>query len=1113
MARKRGADRDRPAGPRRGGDGAPPATESARAAASPAGRDHQAPVAPELVVGIGASAGGLKALQQFFANVVEDSGLVYVVVVHLAPEHESHLADLLQPHTGMAVIQVTETTRLQPNCVFVIPPNANLSAIDTHLRLSPLEERRVERAPIDHFFRTLAHQHDGHSIGIVLTGTGSDGTLGIKEIKLHGGLTVAQDPSEAEYDGMPQSAIATGFIDLVLPLGSIPGAVMRFARTVPRVPDLDEEQPLPADDRALVHKILTQVKARTGRDFSRYKRSTVMRRIRRRMQLRYLEDLEDYLALLRQTPDETRALADDLLITVTSFFRDPLVFERLERDIVPKLFQEATEDHEIRIWCVGCATGEEVYSLAMLLLEEAERHKGGSPRLHLFATDLHDRSLDVARDGFYPGDIASEITPGRLRRFFIEEKGGYRIRKEVRELVVFAPHNLLSDPPFSRLDMIVCRNLLIYLQRDVQADVQRIFHYALKPGGYLVLGTSESADDAELFRIIDKPLSIHRRALIETSEPRLPVFPITHRSTPIPPLVDGDGGARDYVSLHAMLVKLFAFPSVLVGPNLQLVHLSDKAGRCLEHPAGRVTASAAKLIRKDLASEFVAAMHVALKEKRAVHSRPVRVKFNGDSELVALHVHPTTDPDTEGYCLVLFEELIEDVAVGMVVDPDHSAELVDVTKELEVTRQRLQSFIEEFETSQEEMKAANEELQSANEELRSTLEELETSKEELQSMNEELQTVNQENRHKVAELAQLSGDLQNFLAATDIATLFLDRELRIMRFTPKIGDIFSMRTTDRGRPVADLSNRLGYPELIPDAELVIRNLQPLEREVQDEAGNWYLTRVLPYRSADDYIAGVVITFVDISRRKKSEEELQALSRDLEQRVQDRTRQVRTLTNSLVRAEQRERRRLSETLHDELQQVLYATQLKLRICHNELDRSELKNIGAHLAQAEDLLDRGTRLTRQLSVDLNPPILKNEGLRAILEWLQGQMRELHGLEVDLIAYDEIRIEDSDVRVLLFQIFRELLFNVAKHAGVDHAVARAEEREGYLSVTIEDKGRGFDPTQVPLDGGDHPSFGLTSVKERVDLLGGTLTIDSQPNRLTRVTVRVPRAPTIGV
>ena len=839
------------------------------------------------VIGIGASAGGLSALKAFFDHVPEESGLAFVVVVHLSPEHESHLADLLQPHVKMPVMQVTDGPALEPNRVYVIPPGWNLDTIDTHLRLSKLEERRIERAPIDHFFRALAGTHDGHSVGVILTGTGSDGTLGIKEIKEKGGLTVVQDPNEAEYDGMPQSAIATGLVDLVLPLAEMPKKILRFARTRPRIAVPEDEETLGDSQRQTLQKIFAQIRARTGRDFTRYKRSTILRRIQRRMQLAHVEELADYLAWLREEPDEVHALADDFLITVTNFFRDSEVAERLEQEIVPQLFEGKGPGETVRVWSVGCATGEEAYSVAMLLLEEAARHEA-PPEIQIFASDLHEHSLRKAREGFYPGDIETDVSAERLRRFFIKENGGYRIRKEVREHVVFAPHNLLGDPPFSKLDLITCRNVLIYLQRGVQQDVLDLFHYALNPDGFLVLGTSETVDRSELFRIESKLHCIFRKRNVLAPEPQLPVFPITRVRAPGEP-AERNGQAVApvaYGALHQRMVEWYAPPSLLVNPDCQVVHFSEHVGRFLVHPGGEPTTSVFKLVREELHIELRAALHAAKEKGQATRSKPIAVAIEGVTRSVVLTAQPAQTSEQDGFVLVLFDEgkpgisgegkasapvaEASDGASGAAV-PD--ATLREMEAELALTKQRLQAIIEEYETGQEEMRASNEEMQSTNEELRSTMEELETSKEELQSMNEELQTLNQENKHKVEELSQLSSDLQNLMAATAIPILFLDRRLRILRFTPQVEDLFNVRLTDRGRPLSDITHRLGYDELPADAEEVLRHLVPVEREVRDEAGRWYLTRVRPYRSTDDRIEGVVITFVDITERKQSEENL------------------------------------------------------------------------------------------------------------------------------------------------------------------------------------------------------------------------------------------------
>ena len=830
------------------------------------------------VIGVGASAGGLAALKTFLAHVPDDSGFAIVVVVHLSPDHESHLAELLQPNLRLPVQQVSDTVPLEPNHVYVIPPNANLNAIDTHLRLSELEERRRDRAPIDHFFRTLANTHDGHSIAVILTGTGSDGTLGIKDIKAGGGLVIVQDPNEAEYDGMPQSAISTGMADLILRVAEIPAAILRFAATEPKVSNGDQPE-LPQDERALLQNILAQLRTRTDRDFSRYKPSTILRRIARRMQLNHVEDLRTYAETVRDRAEEANSLVDDLLITVTHFFRDPEVFEKLEKDFVPQIFTRKTQHDSVRIWSVGCATGEEAYSLAMILAEAAGKVEAPA-QIQIFASDLHTGSLTRARDGVYPADIETDVGSERLARFFVKENGGYRIRKEIRDLVVFSAHNILSDPPFSRMDLISCRNLLIYLEREVQNDVIEIFHYALTADGLLLLGTAESIEASDLFRAADKKLCLFIKRNSPVREPRLPVFPLTRNRllTEAKPGGQQQGGAGAG-ELHQRLVEQYAPPSILVGPDNKLVHLSQHAGRYMTLPGGEPTANVLKLVREELQVDLMASLHEAREKGRTVDTRPIPVRFNGHPCPVVMHVRPALEPEQEGYFLIIFEE--RESHDGMLAPAESEGtgplaeQIIDLRAQLADSRRHTQTVIEEYESSREQMSASSEEMQSTNEELRSTLEELETSKEELQSINEELQTVNQQNRHKVEELAQLSGDLQNLLSATDIATLFLDRNLRIQRFTPKLGEIFNVRPSDRGRPIGDLTHRLGYPELKKDAEAVLSRLVPLERELRDEAGRWYLTRVLPYRSTEDRIDGVVITFIDIDARKKAEETVTA----------------------------------------------------------------------------------------------------------------------------------------------------------------------------------------------------------------------------------------------
>jgi two-component system, chemotaxis family, CheB/CheR fusion protein len=1030
------------------------------------------------VVGIGASAGGLAALKIFLEHVPPDSGLSFVVVVHLSPDHESHLAELLQPHVRLPVEQVNQTKRIEPNSVYIIPPNANLNAIDTHLRLTKLEERRKERAPIDHFFRTLAGAHDGHAVAVVLTGTGSDGTLGVKDIKANGGVVIVQDPTEAEYDGMPQSAIATGLVDFVLPVAEIPASILRFDRVQPRLPLPTDEGDVQPDELTLLYKIFAHLRVRTNRDFSRYKRSTVLRRIARRMQLNYIEDLAHYIERLRERPEEARALADDLLITVTHFFRDPEVFERLEKVEIARIFSKRTEHDSVRAWSVGCATGEEAYSVAMLLLEEASKHET-PPLIQVFASDLHSRSLDRAREGFYPGDIATDVSAERLKRFFQKENGGYRIRKEVRDLVVFAPHNLLADPPFSRLDLISCRNLLIYLEREVQQDVIELFHYALNPEGTLLVGSAETIDASDLFRVEDKKLCLFRKRNVPPREPHLPVFPLTRSR------FGGDGGAYRptsvspmvYGALHQRMVEKYAPPSILIGADNKVLHLSEHAGRYLILPGGEPTQSALKMVREELRVELQTALHHAREKKETFDSKPIPVKFNGHPHPVVLHVRPSLEYDEEGFALVIFEER-EPTSQGEDSRPDAKAadseQVRQLENELSSARQRSQIVIEEYETSKEEMKASNEEMQSTNEELRSTMEELETSKEELQSINEELQTVNQQNRHKVEELALLSSDLQNLLAATDIATLFLDRELRILRFTPKLGDLFNVRATDRGRPISDLTHRLGYANLIEDAQNVLNSLVPAYRELQDDAGKWYLTRVNPYRTHDDRIEGIVVTFVDITDRKEAEE----IRLELQKREQS------VVSEKALRAKEVEIARVSRTLmvgelatsiahevNQPLAGMVTNAEAGLRWLNSEpanlqearnsfsLIARDGKRASAVISRVRDFVKHESNGSAALDI--------SEVIRETIELLKFDLHK-NKIELNLAFSDNVSLVRGN-RIQLEQVVMNLIVNAIE------AMSSIEDRRHELKisvsdsadrtvvVSIRDSGVGIDPAQI--------------------------------------------------
>lgn len=1026
--------------------------------------------------------------------------------MHMAPERESALAQLLQSNLDVGVTQVQDEELLEPNHIYVIPPGYNLATIDSHLRLSKIEDERIKRAPIDHFLRALAATHGERAIGVILSGTGSDGAAGMSAIKEQGGLCIVQTPSEADFPGMPQSALATGNVDIVLPVEQMAQFLYDAVRAQPEL-ELPDDGHLPEQVTHVLRRLFMQLRAHNGHDFSHYKPATVIRRLRRRMQLHRISDITRYVRLVRENEEEAQALFEDLLITVSSFFRDRAVFEELEHTVIPALFSDKGPGDTIRVWSVGCSTGEEAYSLAMLLLEQSDRVEQ-SPVIQVFASDINERALARAREGRYPELIEADVSPERLKRWFSrEDPDGYRIKREVRERVLFASHNFLRDPPFSRLDLLACRNVLIYLQRGIQAEVLDIFHYAIRPEGFLVLGTSETVDWRDAFKPFKKDCSIYQRGSIEFASSRKTVFSLS-REQDRPP-----GGAKvadvpsvSFGEMHARAVERYGGPSLFASPDLNILHYSENVGRYVVQPGGEPTSSLLKRVREELRTELRSAVFESNQSGLAVRTKPVRMLVDGLLRAVSMRVQVTSDPATRGHILVSFEDeplASTDPAAalstgGGTTDPS----LIEM--ELDQTKQRLRSVVEQYETSQEEMRSAYEELQSSNEELRSTLEELETSKEELQSMNEELSTLNQENKSKVEELSQITSDLQNLMAATDIATLFLDRNLRILRFTPRVSDIFSVRQTDRGRPVTDFVHTLGYMDLPKDAEQVFHDLIPLEKDVQTRSGTWYLLRILPYRSASDRIEGVVVTLVDISKLKQQEKrllereiELQELAASLELRVNQRTREVRDLASRLGLAAEKERTRIAHVLHDDLQQMLVSLQMHLQLLV-EQGRAE----GGDIVEMRNTLDETIELTRNLAIDMDPPVLRNEGLSDCLSWLKEQMRRLHGLEVQLQPESGFPIRTREVRVMLFQTVRELLFNVVKHAKTKKVSITLTSVGGGTCIKVQDSGVGFSK-EAPKGG-----LGLSHMRERVELFGGSMEIDTAEGKGTTTVINMPES-----
>ena len=825
------------------------------------------------IIAIGASAGGLTALRNLFRALPDQSGLTFVVVVHLSPEHESVLAELLQPYTTMPVSQVNDRVQMEPDHVYVIPPAKSLVVKGSSLELKELSTIRGRHMQIDNFFRSLAEEH-GDGAAIILSGSGSDGAVGIHAIKGHGGLLLVQAPEEAEYDSMPRSAIATGLVDIVAPVADLAKQLVAAKQTRAFVQLPADGEPLTEVAEQMLTQILTQLRVRTGQDFSGYKRPTLLRRLARRMQLTQSTTLTAYLQCLRNQSEEADALFRDLLINVTEFFRDAEAWTTLTNRVIPNLFAGKGRNDTVRVWTVGCATGEEAYTLAMLLLEYAAELIA-PPTIQIFASDLGKHALDFARDGCYPEAIAADVSEQRLARFFTKDNSHYRVRNQLREPILFTQHNLLQDPPFSRLDLIICRNLLIYLQRDLQDKIFETFHYALRPDGYLFLGNAESADNADdLFETVDKRHRLYQRRTPNSTVPILPSLPLIPR-VGVPPMLSSSAPItpKSAGEEHRLLLETLAPPSLLVDRDHHVVHLSETVGRYLLSPGGMPTTDVLKLVRTELQIELRAALFRAFEEGSSTFTRPIAVRFNGTAHLVVLLVQARAHQSDQARALVLFLEDDTPVTEETPSAFPGSETVQQLESELSHTQNRLQSMREEYETTVEELRAANEELQSTNEEYKSTLEELETSKEELQSINEELQTINQELKNKVEEVSQAHGDLQNLFVATDIATLFLDRELRVKRYTPRATELFNLMPTDRGRPIAHLRANLDYASLEADAQQVLKTLVPLEREVENQEGSWFLVRVRPYRTVEDRIDGVLISFVDISTIKEAESAL------------------------------------------------------------------------------------------------------------------------------------------------------------------------------------------------------------------------------------------------
>ena len=844
------------------------------------------------IVGLGASAGGLEALKSFFSEVTENSGMAYIVVVHMALKQPSMMPELLQKAARIPVSTAKDGQTIEPDHIYVIPPGKEITVYKGKTQLLDIVEKGVT-LPIDLFLRSLARDQGTNAAAIILSGTGTDGTLGVKEIKANDGLILVQPEESAGYDGMPRSAISTGLVDMVLLPEEMPKKLVQYF-THPET-GLGRRPPTTAkeEQQEWLSKIFAILRTRIGHDFSAYKVNTLLRRISRRMGLNQIDSHEKYVRFLRENPGEVEVLFRELLIGVTNFFRDAESFEVLNTGVLPELFEQMKEDAAFRAWIPGCSTGEEVYSLAIVLrecLDKIPKHID----LQLFGTDIDNYAIDKAREGFFPVSIAADVSPERLKRFFTKEGDFFRIRKEIRDCAVFSVQDVLKDPPFSRLNLLCCRNLLIYLDTEAQKKLMPLFHYTLTPGGILVLGSSETIGGfTNLFESLDKKWKIFRRREAPQAQ-RQPVdFPRglsnaepAYGTAPIA-IVDQKYNIAQ-ITQKAILDQ-FAPTAILIDAKGDILHVQGRTGKYLETPSGPPTYNILDLAREGLRIELSSAIRTAKSSNKQVTRRKIGVKTKSDIQMIDLHVCPQRSPkELAGRFLVVFED-IDIVPMISGSEPDtqdeslpESSRIAELERELQSTREIHQTTTEELESSNEELKSANEELQSANEELQSTNEELESSREELQSLNEELQTVNAELQSKVEELSAIHDDMRNLLNSTEIATIFVDNDMRIRRFTPDATTLVNLIQTDIGRPLRHVTTNLSYEGMIADLSHVLKKLTPKEAEVQTTKGEWYNMRIIPYRTADNRINGAVLTFAYIGDQKKAQEALKITIREMDQ---------------------------------------------------------------------------------------------------------------------------------------------------------------------------------------------------------------------------------------
>jgi two-component system, chemotaxis family, CheB/CheR fusion protein len=1091
----------------------------------------KAPRKPFPVAGIGASAGGLEAFTRLLRALPEETGIAFVFVQHLDPKHISMLTELLARETRMPTREVHDGVRIQPDHVYVIPRNKAMIIQNGTLRIKPRSADYAHHLPIDVFFRSLANERKNLAIGVVLSGNGSDGALGLKAIKTEGGITFAQDMDSAKSTGMPHSAVATGAVDFVIPPEEIAAELARIGAHpyVAPGPPLQIDEPEAATDGAF-NTILTVLRTAHHVDFTHYKANTTHRRILRRMLLHKFDTPREYLAFLRQNQEEVGHLYEDILIDVTEFFREPETFTALKQQLSERLFAAGTLPRTIRAWVPGCSSGEEVYSLAMCLLELMDDHPG-DVLLQLFATDISEIALQKARAGMYPPDIREHVSPERLRRFFVKLDNGYQVIKRVRDCCIFARQNISQDPPFSRLDVITCRNVLIYLDSVLQKRALRSFHYALKPTGLLMLGSSESVGVlAPVFRLEDRKHKIYSRKdsgireaaefpaieyLSEQAEPRAQLAPPGHSGAP----KDAD----------RLILARYAPAGVVIDEQMEIIEFRGDTSPFLKNRPGAATLNLLKLSKDAVLLELRTAIHRARKQKAPIRVEGLRIGDDHQHHF-NLEVIPFADSVThQSRCLVLFEDISKAIAVekpgprhggkgaklksSRPVKLDQARVLAQLGQELASKDEYLKTMTEEYEAAIEELRSANEEIMSSNEELQSTNEELETAKEELQSANEEMNTVNDELQHRNVELARTGNDLNNVLGSVHIPILILSSDLRLRRYTPVSEKILNVQPGDIGRPLRDTHLSLKVRDLEALLGKVLETLNVSETEVQDINGHWYSLRLRPYRTEDNRIEGVVLALIDIDPLKRSAAEIVRKLELSDEALRDAVggrdarelalshQALKTLAGGLITAQEDERRRLSREIHDEVNQELALLELDVDSLERNLPvspdevRQRLSGLRNKVAGLSDGL-------RGLAYRLHPSVLDDLGLAVALQSLCSDFAEREKMPAKFSAFGEPGTLPEVVSTCLYRIAQEALRNVSQHANGKKVSLRLTVTASEATLAIHDDGDGFEPDAQPSGKG----LGILSMEERAALVGGKFSLRTHPGNGVTIDVKIP-------